>query len=256
MDNLKFDKYEIKEILGKGKYGTTYKGIDKRLCKEVAIKIETNDSPILFIKREAKIYNKLKNLKCVPKLLWYGLYESQNCIIIEMLGDTITMKIERMIPLNLCNIYVEMISIMERIHSKGIIHRDLKPDNFLFGKEDNNLFLIDFGMSLFYIKNSSHISEYNLNGLVGSMNYASIDVHMRKGLSRKHDLESLGYIFIYMKYRNLPWGNERNEKDVLKVKLEYNHDTMIFKYLNYVRNLEFRDTPNYQKLKDIMCETI
>ena len=41
---------------------------------------------------------------------------------------------------------------MENIHEKNVIHRDLKPENILMGgpKEQNIVYLIDFGISKFY----------------------------------------------------------------------------------------------------------
>ena len=52
----------------------------------------------------------------------------------------------------------DLLKIIESIHNKYIIHRDLKPENILIGleKEDNNIYLVDFGISKVYRENGMH----------------------------------------------------------------------------------------------------
>jgi len=48
---------------------------------------------------------------------------------------------------------IELISLLEKLHSLGYIHCDIKPDNIMIGDyskgplEMNKLYLIDFGIS-------------------------------------------------------------------------------------------------------------
>lgn len=54
-----------------------------------------------------------------------------------------------------------MIERLEVLHNKRIIHRDIKPENFLIGQgaECRLVYLIDFGLSKFYIDNNNYHIE-------------------------------------------------------------------------------------------------
>ena len=48
-------------------------------------------------------------------------------------------------------LFKQVISALVYCHKNRVCHRDLKPENFMFKSlDDNNLKLIDFGLSKFY----------------------------------------------------------------------------------------------------------
>ena len=95
------------------------------------------------------------------------------------------------------------------MHAHGLLHRDLKPENLLMGLKTKThvTHIIDFGLSksLFIDESGTHIPYRNGKGLVGTARYASINAHLGKEISRRDDLEALGYVLIYFLRGSLPW---------------------------------------------------
>ena len=106
----------------------------------------------------------------------------------------------------------QMIKRVEYIHSRRIIHRDIKPDNFTIGHGRNahRIFIIDFGLAKKYMSSrGEHIKYREGKGLTGTARYASINTHLGIEQSRRDDLESLGYLFLYFLRGKLPWQSLR-----------------------------------------------
>lgn len=99
------------------------------------------------------------------------------------------------------------------MHSKNLIHRDIKPENFLMGLNENShiLYLIDYGLASLYKDSAigAHIPFKTHLSMVGTARYASINTHLGIEQSRRDDLESIGYLVIYLLNGCLPWQGEK-----------------------------------------------
>jgi len=100
------------------------------------------------------------------------------------------------------------------IHKAGYTYNDLKLDNFLFGFDDKlpnkycegNCFencsinLVDFGFATRYIDpvTGRHIEKQEVEIFRGNMIFASINQLDFKMTSRRDDLVSLCYFFIFL----------------------------------------------------------
>lgn len=109
----------------------------------------------------------------------------------------------------MCQLAIQALQILKQVHDRFIIHRDLKPENFLISKKGNGeLFLIDYGLSKRFIDDSGrHIPRATNKGFRGTLRYASINMHQGIENSRRDDLESLGYVLVYLQKGKLPWQN-------------------------------------------------
>jgi serine/threonine protein kinase len=236
-------KYKLLKKIGNGSFGTVFLGESLRTKRSVAIKVEYKSKIPSFLKREAQIYQYLGNHTGIIKVKNYGSTEEFDYIVLPLLGKPLSdtcLSNETVVT-----IAMKIINIIEYIHLKGLIHRDLKPDNFLFDESDNNqIYLIDFGLAKKYIDNESkHIPFKTGKSLVGSINYSSINVQQGIEASRRDDMESILYITIFLLKKDLPWEN-CYEGEVLQKKKDYNEAT-VKPLLQYCRNLKFEEKPNY-----------
>jgi len=207
-------RYVIHEIIGKGKFGHVYKGKNIKSGEIVAIKLEDERTSTKLLKHEASLMKYLYDHDCrnTPVVYWYGLYENDACIVMPFyecsLFDKIISYGEENLAIEKINqIMVICIDILESIHKNFVIHRDIKPQNFMY--KNKELYLIDFGLSTFYVGDGKeHIAiQDNNEHITGTPKYISYFIHEGLSASRKDDLISLGYMYIWLTYRELPWDD-------------------------------------------------
>jgi serine/threonine protein kinase len=248
------NKYLLIEKIGNGSFGSIYKGQNIRTKEFVAIKVENIKTNHKLLKNESIIYQYLNNNKGIPNIKWFGKDDENYYMVINLLGKSlqeIKNKLQKFSLSLILKIGIKIIQLLKMIHEKKLVHRDIKPDNFLFDT-NNNLYIIDFGFCKTYIENDKHISIKNTHGLIGSYMYASINAHKYTELSRRDDLESLGYMLIYFYLDFLPWQymdcKLENNKIIEEKKNIINTEKLpdiFIEYMNYVRNLLFDEKPNY-----------
>ena len=250
-------KYNLISKIGEGSFGSIYKAENIRTSEYVAIKVEPIDSGLNLLKSESKIYQYLLNTDGIPTVKWYGKDDKNYYMVINLLDKSLEELKEEKQQFSLrltLQIGIQLLTLMKNIHNKGLVHRDIKPENFLLGLNNNKkqIYLIDFGLCKTYLNGNTHIEMKNTSGLIGSKTYASLNAHNLNELSRRDDLESLGYMLIYFYIGNLPWREEINIGNIIKYKTEiiYNEKVPEFlkKFMMYIRGLNFTETPNYELL--------
>ena len=101
---------------------------------------------------------------------------------------------------------IQIIDRIEYVHSKNIIHRDIKPENFTIGYNNKStIYIIDFGISRKYRSARKHLKFQLLGKMFGTIRYASYNASRGVEQSRRDDLESIGYMLIYLYTGRLHW---------------------------------------------------
>jgi hypothetical protein len=89
------------------------------------------------------------------------------------------------------------------------------------------------------------------------MNFVSLNVHNGIEPSRRDDLESCVYMILFMLCGKLEWFNTKDRNEMVQMKQQLtNIQSFSFSFIQemlvYVRNLTFKETPNYEYLINIL----
>jgi hypothetical protein len=156
------DKYVIEKQLGKGTYGTVFRGIDVRTGNTVAVKYQKPPNRWEFyICRELQtrlVHHPLRERFMDVRI---GYFSDQTSVLISEfmpcgslldVANSVKQKSGRSMKESLCiHFCLEMLKVVQAMHEVKIIHADIKPDNFLvqlFPNDTIGLQLIDFGCSI------------------------------------------------------------------------------------------------------------
>ncbi|PSR79095.1 CK1/CK1/CK1-G protein kinase [Coniella lustricola] len=273
--------YRVGKKIGEGSFGVIFEGTNLLNNQQVAIKFEPRKSDAPQLRDEYRTYKILVGCPGIPNVYYFGQEGLHNILVIDLLGPSLEDLFDhcgrRFSLKTVIQVAKQMLSRVQTIHEKNLIYRDIKPDNFLINRIDkavvnsdrrsiNQVHVVDFGMAKQYRdpKTKQHIPYRERKSLSGTARYMSINTHLGREQSRRDDLEALGHVFMYFLRGGLPWQGLKaatNKQKYEKIgekkqttpvdELCAGFPTQFKEYLEYVRNLGFEETPDYEHMRGL-----
>ena len=151
------DRYELREVIGRGGMGVVYRALDTRMKREVALKT------ILDIQDPASVdlfYREWSILATMVHPNVIGIYDigefeeggmRKPFFVMPMLPGVALDRLirdgsPRLTTENVVNIIDQACRGLQAAHEQGLIHRDVKPSN-IFVMDDDSVKIIDFGIA-------------------------------------------------------------------------------------------------------------
>jgi serine/threonine protein kinase len=207
--------FEVLSMVGRGGMGEVYRARDKKLKREVAIKIlpeefSCDSDRLARFQREAEVLASLNhpNIAAIHSL---EEAEGSRFLVLEFVeGETLAERIARgAIPVEeALHIARNICEALEASHEKGITHRDLKPANIKLTPDDK-VKVLDFGLAKAIEHPPSGTALSNSPTLVGTATttagvilgtvaYMSPEQAKGKAVDRRADIWAFGVVLYEM----------------------------------------------------------
>ena len=207
------NRYRILETLGRGGFGETYLTEDthmpsgrKCVLKQLKPIIKNPKTP-LWIKerfqREAAILEELgQGSNQIPRLYAYFSENDKFYLVQEWIeGLTLDQYWSQEGNLHrdeVRQILLQLLPVLDYVHSRRIIHRDIKPENIILRQGDKIPFLIDFGAVKEAIATEvNEDSSSSFSASIGTPGYMSSEQAAGRPIYSS-DLYSLGLTMIFL----------------------------------------------------------
>ena len=254
-------------LLGQGSFGLVRRGVISPGDVQVAVKLEELTKHHRYLPHEAHILADLKDLPGVPRLHGFTVTDDYNVLVMELLGESLNEKFKKcgrtLSHSTILRLFDELIEVLEGLHRHGYVHRDIKPHNFLTSSSEK-VYIIDFGLSkkMYEVR-----SGRRRKGIVGTLPFVSLNMHLGLPATRRDDLEALAFMLIYLAKGTLPWYDPRKKKmpePQVRTLKEDEHladlcsglPPEIHQYLTRVRSLHAEEVPNYTALRLLFTTTL
>ncbi|MEO5590166.1 MAG: protein kinase [Gemmatimonadaceae bacterium] len=206
--------YEIESEIGRGGMGIVYCARDKRLKRQVAVKLLPpelafrSDIRSRFL-REAETAAQLSHPNIVPI---YNVEERDNLVYFIMAfiaGDNLGTRLQKVGAMEageVRRILKEVADALSYAHSRNVVHRDIKPDNILLDSDNGRAMVTDFGIARAMTDQGD--SRLTATGMaIGTPAYMSPEQSAGDSeIDGRSDLYSLGVVGYQMATGDLPFN--------------------------------------------------
>jgi TolB-like protein/tRNA A-37 threonylcarbamoyl transferase component Bud32 len=209
--------FEVVSPLGKGGMGEVYRARDRKLNRDVALKIlpeafASDRERLSRFHREAQVLASLNH----PGIAHiHGLEDSTDvrAIVMELVdGPTLSDRLKRgrIAVSDAIQIARRIAEALEAAHEKGIVHRDLKPANIKVSDDGTLVKVLDFGLAMIAKGHEDHaiesadaptrmLSEITEAGLIlGTPAYMSPEQARGTSVDKRTDIWAFGVLLFEM----------------------------------------------------------
>jgi serine/threonine protein kinase len=200
-------KYPILGVLGVGGMGVVYRGMDKSVGREVAIKTLTAATDELRQRFLLEARSGILNHPNIVTVYDSGEQDGLPYIVMEFVrGDSLEnlLKAGRQFSL------IEKLDMIHQTclglgyaHKMGVVHRDIKPANIML-QPDGNIKIVDFGVARL-----ENLSGHTQTGMViGTFHYISPERLLGKPADGRADTWSVGVMLYRLLAGRLPFPGD------------------------------------------------
>lgn len=190
------DRYRLEQIIGTGGMAIVWRATDRRLGRNVAIKLiaETLAADRAYLERftrEARTAAGLSHPNLV-QVYDYAAAVERPFLVMELVeGGTLADRIARgaVDAAEAGKVARDLLSALECVHRAGILHRDIKPANVLLGS-DGRPRLTDFGIA--QPEDAARLTQ--TGELIGTIRYLAPELIEGVPPSVRSDLYALGIL--------------------------------------------------------------
>ncbi len=204
--------YEILSSLGSGGMGEIYRARDKRLARDVAVKVlssafAADPDRVSRFEQEAKSVASLSH----PNILAIhdvGSDDGISYAVTELLeGETLRQRLDEgaIAVAKAIAFGIQIANGLAAAHDKGIVHRDLKPENVMILPGDH-LKILDFGLAKLMPLHgggptgdaATMVSDTEAGVVLGTVGYMSPEQVRGLPVDSRSDIFSLGALLYEM----------------------------------------------------------
>jgi eukaryotic-like serine/threonine-protein kinase len=215
-------RYEIAELIGRGGTADTYRGLDKTLRRDVAVKVlvERSDETNARLLMEARAMARLNHPRIVA-VYDAGEDSGISYIVMELVrGKTLSaLEPGELAYKQALGYMYEVLEALDYANAQGIIHRDIKPSNIMIVEDGKHTKLTDFGLA----RRASEVTQTTRTGqIVGTISYLAPERFLSKPADVRSDLYSVGIVMYEIFTGTLPFRNDRD--DIVATMYSHVHD--------------------------------
>ncbi|MBK7828611.1 protein kinase [Nannocystis sp.] len=144
--------YDRLEVLGVGASAVVFRASDRRLSREVAVKVlrdaEPSEDDAIRFRRAAKVLSALRHPN-IPRILHFGTHDEQTFAVTELCPGSPASSFMRpdnyLRPDEVVAVGLQLAGALAAGHAAGVVYRDLHPGNVLIDRGDpTRAWIFDF----------------------------------------------------------------------------------------------------------------